>query len=545
MCSNKTVPDTGFTLIKALSEAGAYQHEVTAISIVETHISWVLLTGPYAYKIKKPVNFGFLDFSTLEKRRFFCHEELRLNRRLAPELYLDVVPITGNPDQPKMDGSGEAIEYAVKMIQFPAGCTLSERAERRQLCSDEIDQITGIIADFHETVAKADKASPYGGSECIKHWFVENFNHIRPLLVDDKHKQQLQTIQTWGNQEWDSRAGLMQLRKQQGYVRECHGDLHLSNMTLINSKVTLFDCIEFNPKLRWIDVISEVAFLVIDLLHFGYDCYAYRLLNHYLQHTGDYQGMALLRYYLVYRALVCAKVSLLRRAQQLNDAAISGPASLEYAAFANLAESFTRTGQGALIITHGYSGSGKSTIASQLAEKIGALQIRSDIERKRLFGYRAQEHTGSGLDSGLYTQEAGLKTYQHLAECAKAVIEAGFTAIIDAAFLKVWQREMFRQLATECNVKFLIVDFQASDEELSRRLRLRQNDVSEATIDVLQHQQQSAQPLDVEEQADVITINTESDNALEILPDYFDAYLQQLKKPQNQYKISGDFPEIS
>ena len=160
MDSNKPALDAGVALIKGLSDASAYQHEVIAISIVETHISWVLLTGKYAYKIKKPVNFGFLDFSTLEKRRFFCHEELRLNRRLAAELYLDVVPITGTPDQPKIHGAGEAIEYAVKMIQFPAGFTLSELAECKQLDSGAIDQITGIVADFHETVEKADEASP-------------------------------------------------------------------------------------------------------------------------------------------------------------------------------------------------------------------------------------------------------------------------------------------------------------------------------------------------------------------------------------------------
>jgi len=519
--------NTGLTLIKALSEPSAYQHEVAAVSIIETHISWVLLTGKYAYKIKKPVNFGFLDFSTLEKRRFFCHEEVRLNQRLAADLYLDIVPITGTPDQPIMGGIGGAIEYAVRMIQFPAGFTLSERAESGQLGLGEIDQITSLIADFHETVDRASEASPFGSSECIKHWFVENFGHIRPLLVDDKHKQQLQAIKTWGDGEWHSKAELMRLRKQQGYVRECHGDLHLSNMTLINGKVTLFDCIEFNPKLRWIDVISEVAFLVIDLLHFGYDRYAYRLLNHYLQRTGDYQGVALLRYYLVYRALVCAKVTLLRHAQQYNDTAVSNQASLKYAAFANLAERFTQVGPVALIITHGYSGSGKTTSAGQLAEKTGAVQIRSDLERKRLYGYQAIEHTGSGLDSGLYTQEAGLKTYLHLADCAKAVLKAGFSAIVDAAFLKAGQRDLFRQLAADCGVQFHIVDFQASNEELSRRIRQRQNDASEATLDVLQHQLQSAQPMSLEEQDYVITINTESDNALEVLMENFDGYLQQ------------------
>jgi len=288
----------------------------------------------------------------------------------------------------------------------------------------------------------------------------------------------------------------------------------------------LFDCIEFNPKLRWIDVISEIAFLVIDLLHFGYQRFAYRLLNHYLQRTGDYSGMALLRYYLVYRALVCAKVSLLRHVQRRNDVTLSEQASIEYAAFANLAERFTQIGPGALIITHGYSGSGKSTLASQLAEAIGGLQIRSDLERKRLFGYRAVEHTGSGINSGLYTQEAGEQTYLRLAECAKAVIDAGFSAIVDAAFLKAGLRDLFRQLAAECGVRFVIVDFQASDEELSRRIRQRQNDASEATIEVLRHQRQSEHPLSAEEQAYVITINTETDNALDRLLSSINGFLK-------------------
>ena len=514
------------TLIKALFKADAYTHEIAAVSLVETHISWVLLTGNYAYKIKKPVNFGFLDFSTLENRRFYCLEELRLNRRLTAELYLDVVPITGTPARPKMGGIGEAIEYAVRMVQFPAGCTLSERAERGQLSVEDCDQITAIIAGFHETVDRADAASPYGSSECIKHWFVENFSHIGPLLIDDGHKRQLQAIQAWGEDEWNSKAGLMQRRKQQGQVRECHGDLHLSNMTLIDGKVVLFDCIEFNPRLRWIDVISEIAFLVIDLLHFGYDCLAYRFLNHYLQHTGDYQGLAVLRYYLVYRALVRAKVALLRQVQQHHDTTLSAPVCEEYTGFANLAEHFTHVGRVALIITHGYSGSGKSTLAGQLAEKTGALQIRSDRERKRLFGYAAQERTGSGLDSGAYTAKAGLKTYQHLADCGKAVLEAGFSAIIDAAFLKTEQRNLFRRLAANLGVPFMIIDFQASEEELGRRIGQRQNDVSEATVDVLRHQLQSAQPLSPEEQACAITINTESDNALEKLLEYFAGYSQ-------------------
>jgi len=515
--SNKTALDSSLTLIKALSEANA-------CNIVETHISWLLLTGQYAYKIKKPVNFGFLDFSTLEKRRFCCDEELRLNRRLAADLYLEIVPITGTPDHPQLGGTGPTIEYAVKMLRFPSGQLLSDYAGRGQLAIDQIDQLADLVAGFHQTIEQTDENSPYGDSANINHWFVENFDHLRPLLVEDKQKQQLQTIRQWGDSEWRKQAGSMQLRKQHGYVRECHGDLHLGNMTLINGKVILFDCIEFNPLLRWVDVISEVAFLFIDLLHFGYDRFAYRFLNRYLHYTGDYQGLVLLRYYLVYRALVRAKVSLLRMAQL--DASAAEQARCEYAVFADLAERFTSRRQTALIITHGYSGSGKSTLASQLAEKIGAFQIRSDIERKRLFGYRALVQTGSGIDNGLYSQEASVKTYRHIKGLGQAVLEAGFPVIIDAAFLKTEQRDPFRQLAADCGVPFHIIAFQASDLELCRRIKQRQNDASEATVAVLRHQQQSAQPLTEQEQAAVIEIDTENNNALENLFNSFDRYLQ-------------------
>jgi predicted kinase len=318
----------------------------------------------------------------------------------------------------------------------------------------------------------------------------------------------------------------MQRRKQHGYVRECHGDLHLSNMTLINGKVILFDCIDFNPMLRWIDVVSELAFLFIDLLHFGYDRYAYRFLNRYLQHTGDYQGLALLHYYLVYRALVLAKVALLRMTQQQDDLAVTQQAHYKYKVFSDLAERFSQHRQTALIITHGYSGSGKSTLTNQLAEKIGAFQIRSDIERKRLFGYQATAQTNSVIDAGLYSQEASLKTYQRLKELAQAGLEAGFPVIIDATFLKAGQRGPFQQLAADRGVPFHIIVFQASDEELTRRVRQRKNDASEATVAVLKQQQQSAQPLSELEQSAVITINTENNNALEILLDNFNHYLQ-------------------
>ena len=519
---NKIELNPESTLIKGLFEADAYPHETDAIRLIETHISWVLLTGKYAYKIKKSVNFGFLDFSTPDKRRHYCHEELRLNQRLAKDWYLDVVPITGQSERPKMGGTGDALDYAVKMRQFPSPKTLKEAADSGELKAEEIDQITQRVADFHNTVEKATAESPYGDSQDIKHWFDENFHHIKPLLDHNSQFSQLESIATWGNKEWPDKSPLMQQRKQDGYVRECHGDLHLGNMTLINGKVVIFDCIEFNPSLRWIDVISEVAFLVMDLLHLGYDDYAHRFLNCYLQHTGDYQGLVLLRYYLTYRALVRAKVALLRKAQN-PDALVCQQILSDYTAYADLAERFTKNRTPSLMITHGFSGSGKSTYARQLAEKNGAIQIRSDIERKRLFGYQAQASTESGVNNGVYTQEASQQIYARLAELAKVVLEEGFSVIIDAAFLKLEQRELFHQLADNCHIKLCILDFQASWKVLCQRIAQRQHDPSEATIDVLRHQQQTAQPLINAEQDCTVTVNTEVDNVMARLLAGFDS----------------------
>jgi aminoglycoside phosphotransferase family enzyme/predicted kinase len=506
--------DSSHLLIKALSsKISPYDHELDSVRLIETHISWVLLTGRYAYKIKKPVRFGFLDFSTLEQRQFFCSEEIRLNRRLAAEIYLEVVPITGTPNDPTIGGIGNAIEYAVKMNQFSDGMLLSERAACGDLGVDEIDQIARIVADFHEIIEKENGDSPYGDAVDIKHWFDENFDQIRPLLKEDYDIQQLQDIQHWGHDEWLRQSALIQCRKQQGYVRECHGDLHLSNITLVDGKVILFDCIEFNPMLRWIDVISEVAFLAIDLLNFGYEGYAFRFLNRYLQYTGDYQGLELLRYYLVYRALVLAKVSLLRMQQcQGNDHHETGA---KFNDFMSLAERFTRKDRAVLMIMHGYSGSGKSTVAEQCAETMGAIMIRSDIERKRLFGYRAQENTSSTIDSGIYTDEAGIQTYQRLSDLAKLSLREGFSVIVDAAFLKMPQRDIFRQIATELGAPFFILVCKASQNELARRILQRNNDASEATIEVLRQQQQSAEPLSREELAYTVTIDTERSEALD------------------------------
>lgn len=509
-------------LIQRLLSPLAYPHPAAGVRLIETHISWVLLTGEYAYKIKKPVNFGFLDFSTLEQRLHYCHEEVRLNRRLAADWYLEVVPITGSYKQPCIGGNGAAIEYAVKMRQFPTVMTLKDRVKAGNFGSREIDRISDLLADFHAHVARASGDSPYGNSTDIRHWFEENSVHLRPRLQEADQIGQLQRLEAWGQAEWQSKAGLMEQRKRAGFVRECHGDMHLGNMTQVDGEIVLFDCIEFNPMLRWIDVISEAAFLIIDLLHFKLDILAFRFLSRYLQHTGDYQGVALLRYYLVYRALVLAKVSLLR-AEQQHDSALREQNLAEYGVYADLAERFTQTPSPMLLITHGFSGSGKSYYAGRLAEQIGAVQIRSDIERKRLYGFCADQNTGSTANGGIYTDEATHLTYDRLAFEAQTVLESGFSVIVDATFLKKEQREPFRQLAARRGVRFRILDFQAADHVLNQRILQRQHqDASEATIEVLHQQQQTAERLSQEERAYTITVDSCSDQAMALLLSSFD-----------------------
>ena len=309
-------------------------------------------------------------------------------------------------------------------------------------------------------------------------------------------------------------------RKQQGAIRECHGDLHLGNITLIDDQVTLFDCIEFNPELRWIDVISEVAFLVMDLADRGYRNFAFHFLNGYLQQSGDYEGLGMLRYYLVYRALVRAKVAMLRKQQAGADQQLVQTAHAGYLQYMQLAQQSIKRDQHALLITFGVSGTGKSTIARQLCEAAGMIQLRSDTERKRMAGLAATERSASATGNGLYTAEQTEKTYQRLADLASVVLQAGYTVIVDATFLQRQYRDLFRALADQKRVPFVILECQAADAEIERRIKLREvqgRDPSEATLDVLQEQRKAVQTLAEEEIPCSISVNSSSGDIRRVL----------------------------
>lgn len=509
-------------LVEALCRPACYPHAVGEISLIETHISFVILTGHYAYKIKKCLDLGFLDFSTLEKRRFFCGEELRLNRRLAPALYLDVAEIRGTPQRPSLAGAGEAIEYAVKMLQFPQDRLLDAMLARAALQAQHVDALADAIADFHSRAA-VDRSDPgYGNPEAVLAPVAQNFMQIRAHLRDGANRAALDAVERRDREEWLRLRSSFAARQGGGFVRECHGDLHLGNIALLDEGLAIFDCIEFNPALRWIDVMSELAFLAMDLQHRGRADYAQRLLNRYLEITGDYGGLDVLPFYMAYRAMVRAKVAAIRAAQEAlapdeRERALGLHA--EYLAHAAQVHVPHRTG---LILTRGVSGSGKTFLAGRLLEHIGAVRLRSDVERKRLQGLPPLARSGSSVGEGLYAAERTQATYARLAQLARSVIEAGFPAIVDATFLKRARRDEFRRLAGTLGVPFVIVNCHAARPVLLARIAQRarsSSDASEATPAVLEHQLQADEPLDADEMRDAVRVDTGIDGAAQAFDD--------------------------
>ncbi|NOR50820.1 MAG: AAA family ATPase [Desulfuromonadales bacterium] len=511
-------------IVQAMSEPSFYDHPVGEVELIETHISWVFLAGDFAYKVKKPVNFGFLDFSTLSKRRHYCQEELRLNRRFAPEIYLEVKQIGGSLDAPAMDKQ-PALEYAVKMRRFPQNCQLDRMLAANQLHAWHIIAFATKIAELHQLALSADAGKSYGDPGSVIIPLLENFKQIRPLfrgsgagvrgsdagVRESDASEQLAKLEQWTRKSFENLKPALQQRKAKGFIRECHGDVHLANMAWVDDQPLLFDCIEFTENLRWIDVISDIAFLVMDLDDREQATLGWSFLNRYLQETGDYQGLALLNFYKVYRAMVRAKVISLRLAQgHLNETQRSRAEKL-FQSYLALAEHYTLSQATPLIITHGFSGSGKTTFTAQLATVHGGIHIRSDIERKRLHGFAATDESESPIDGGLYSAQAFADTYSRLRDIAGMVLRSGSPAIVDATFIRQPQRELFSKLAEELHVPLIILDFPLAEEGLRRRIEQRvrgaTKDASEATLEVLDYQLEHEEPLTTTEKQLAIRVH--------------------------------------
>ena len=499
-------------LIEALCQPSRYPHVVTRVELLQTHISCILLAGDYAYKIKKPVNLGFLDFSALAARRFYCAEELRLNRRTAPGLYLDVVPITGSASAPVLGGGGRAIEYALKMRRFEQDALLDRMARRGALAPRHIDALALGLARFHAGIERAGPEREFGSSGRILAPALQNFEQMLELASAKTDVALLARLRDWTAREHAALAAVFDARKRDGWVRECHGDLHLGNIALLDGVPTPFDGIEFSADLRWTDVMNEVAFLMMDLFDHRLPRLAFRFLNAYLERTGDYAGLRVLRFYLVYRALVRAKVSCMRARQPGMVARERSEIEQEYRRHLHLAERLAAPRHAAMLIMHGLSGSGKTTIAQGLAEALGAVRLRSDVERKRLAGLAAEARSGSELDAGLYAPGASEHTYALLRALAREVLAAHYAVIVDAAFLKRSWRRHFAELARDAGATFAIATCAAPAATLRARVALREHsarDASEAGLAVLERQLATAEPLDADESAHTLAIDAQ------------------------------------
>ena len=461
-----------------------------AARLIETHISWVILSEGFAYKLKKPLDLGFLDFSTLEKRHQACLEEIRLNRRLAPQIYLEAVPVTGTVAAPRIGGKGPVLEWAVKMRAFPQDATL-DRAQR--LLPEQIDAIAERVAHFHAEIEPAPEDADFGQPDQVRRPVMQNLLQIRSLDPPQAVLALLEKLEGWTTAGGERVEGHFVARHTQGFIRECHGDLHLGNIAWVDGRPLIFDGIEFSPSLRFIDVTNEIAFLAMDLFHRGEDRLAWRFLNRYLEHSGDYAGLAALRYYMVYRAMVRAKVSAIRASQ--DGAEVDGYS--ECIGYLALAVRLAEPSSPALILMHGVSGSGKTVLSQQLLEDLGAIRIRSDVERKRLFGLGPLDRSDA-IPGGIYTPEANERTRERLLRLAKDLLESDFRVIADATFLDAAWRQPFESLAEARGTGWCIVSPDVPGAVLRTRVAQRAragHDASEADLAVLEHQLRNRQPL--------------------------------------------------
>ena len=502
-------------LVHQLCHNTPFPHETHTIECIETHISWVILTGPYAYKIKKAVNFGFLDFSTLAKRRFFCEEELRLNRRLAPHWYLEIVAISGTPKKPYWGESAEVVEYAVKMRQFSSNAPLDRQLVLHMLNFKVFDDLALKIAAFHHHTEIAPATSNYGTPAQLMQTVRENFDQLRaqPSCLPDPHL--LTTLTAWAENQYQHLHPDFSARKQQGFIRECHGDMHLRNIAMEGHELIIFDGIEFNAALRWIDVMSEIAFTVMDLQARRQDAFAHYLLSAYLESSGDYQGLRVFNFYCAYRAMVRAKVACLQSATTTEFATISHLRQ-EVADYLLLARRYSHLMPTALILMHGFSGSGKSSLSQKLLELLPALRVRSDVERKRLFKSAVVDQTQAA--ARLYQPKISAAVYEHLSHCARNIIQSGYHAIVDAAFLKAHQRRHFFNLAEELQIPILIISCSADLPVTKMRLSQRQQQnhhVSDADLHVLEQQINNHDALSPQELQHCLVVDTSQtvDNA--------------------------------
>ena len=481
------------SLVDSLMKPAAFNHSVSSVELIETHISWLILTDKYVYKLKKPIVLDFLDFGDLEQRKFYCDEEVRLNKPWAPDIYLDVVPVSLDNGQARFSAGGTPVDYAVRMRRFDQEMRLDAQLEQGKLLAIDMQELARNVAARHAGAEHVEKNHRDRFVSKTKEFIWDNFVALEGSI----DAAQLELLRTWTATELEKLDTLLWQRFDSGFVRDCHGDLHLANLVRLPGGITTFDCIEFNADLRRIDVVCDIAFLVMDLVERQRHDLAAQFLNSYLECTGDYAGVTLLSLYFVYRCLVRAKVAVILSQQRTADGDAAADLTDAHQ-YCDMALRQIARRNPLLVVMSGLSGSGKTWVAEQLMNAMPAVRIRSDIERKRMLGLGELENSDSDIGQGIYTEQTNRDVYKRICSIAGTILASGHNVILDAAFLSAADRAEALSTAKSSGCAAAILEVRAPHDVKRERIQLRASraeDASEAGLDVLEHQIETAEPL--------------------------------------------------
>ena len=485
-------------VVKALSRPEAYPDHPAEVSMQQTHISWLFFTRNFVYKVKKPVNFGFLDFTSLEARRHFCEEEARLNRRLAPDVYLGVRTVTAADGKIRLGGPGDVIDYALQMRRLPEDRMLPALLAAGEVTSDTMCQLAALLAAFHAKAEVGPAINQDGTVDVILGNWEENFTQVRPYLDWPLAREASDEIRRRVLAFCRTRASLFERRIAAGRIRDGHGDLRAEHIC-VTDPVVIFDCIEFNHRFRHGDVAADVAFLAMDLEERGFPDLARTFVRAYGAYAEDAELPSVLDFYQCYRAFVRAKVACFQLDDPTVPAAEKRQAARAAARYLELAASYaTRLRRPWLLLCCGLMGSGKSVLAGALAERAGLHVLSSDVIRKASAGVRPTTPIHMMYGEGLYAPERTETAYRQMFEQAESLLAGEHSVVLDASFIRQRHRLQARQLAARVGAEFCVVECWCPEEELRRRLEARVargDSVSDGRWELLDRQRQAFEPL--------------------------------------------------
>jgi len=467
-------------IIKNIGNPKFFGSDVKSVDIIQTHISFIALTGKYAYKIKKQVNYGFLDFSTIEKRKYYCEEEMRLNRRLCPDIYLDVIPITKKNSILELNGDGEIVDYVLKMKEFPQQKIMTNLLKQGKINKEKIENICNILVKFYNSEGHSKEIDRYGALKAIKRNICENFEQTESMIDITIPKGTYENIKIMSNKFFKEKKDLFKKRIKHKYIKNCHGDLHSGNIVVLDEKIYIFDCIEFNNRFRYCDTASDIGFLAMDLDYMNYPYLSSHIIIKYIEKSKDIGILEMLNFYKSYRAYVRGKVI----GFKLNDSNNTNENKQDiinttkkyfdlseyYAQLFSLEMNIKKP---LIFIIGGLTGTGKSTLSLKISVDYNALLINTDIIRKELAGINMFERHHDEINTGLYAPEKIDQTYEKVIEKAAYFLKNGENVVLDATFQKKKYRDMARRIAKENNAILITVQCECPEDVVRKWLEKR------------------------------------------------------------------------